>query len=113
MPALIAGIVRVIRGSAAALDPHVAFFHVTTFHGRPGDPMRGLLLPRIAAMGSERVIEGLAVDVLRVLRQMASNGRRQLEVMAVPHRFCSRGARTGQYAPGPSAAAVPPALTGA
>src|SRR5215469_12341148 len=99
MPALIAGIVPVIRVSAAALDPRVAFFHVTTFHGRPSDPMRGLLLARIAAMGSERVIEGLAVDVLRVLRQMASNGRRQLEVMAVRHRFCSRGMSAGEYAP--------------
>jgi len=65
--------------------------------------MRGLLLPRIAGMGSKGVIEGLTVDFLSVLRQMAANGRRQLEVMAVRHRFCSRGVRTGQYAPGPNA----------
>jgi hypothetical protein len=51
MPALITGMVGAFGRSAAALDPPIAFFYVTTFHCRPGDPMRGLLLPRIAGIG--------------------------------------------------------------
>jgi len=56
----------------------------------PGDPMRSFLLPWITHMGRKRVIEGLAVDILRVLRKMTANCRWQLDVVAVRHRFCSR-----------------------
>ena len=52
--------------------------------------MRGFLLPWIGRMGCKGVIEGLAVDVLRVLRKVTANRRWQLDNVAVRHRFCSR-----------------------
>ena len=52
--------------------------------------MRGFLLPRITGMGRERVIEGLAVDVLRVVRKVSANCRWQLDIVTIRHRFCSR-----------------------
>ena len=61
--------------------------------------MCGLLLPRIAHVLRKRVIESLAVDVLCVIRKMAANRWRQLEVVAIWHRFCSRGVSSEQYAP--------------
>lgn len=61
--------------------------------------MCGFLLPRIAAVLCKGVIESLAVDVLSVIRKMAANCRRQLEVLAIRHRFCSRGVSARQYAP--------------
>jgi hypothetical protein len=48
--------------------------------------MRGLLLPWIAPVGVEGVIERLAVDVLRMLWKVAANRWREFVVVAVWHR---------------------------
>jgi hypothetical protein len=47
--------------------------------------MRGFLLARIAGMGGEGVIEGLAIDVLRVRRQMVLHGGGQIVIGSVGH----------------------------
>jgi hypothetical protein len=56
---------------------------VAPFDRGPGDAVRGFLLPWIARMGGKRVIEGLAVDVLRMRRKMVANCRRQINVLAI------------------------------
>lgn len=43
--------------------------------------MHGFLLPRIARMGGEGVIEGFPVDVLRMRREVACDRRRQIVVV--------------------------------
>jgi hypothetical protein len=42
--------------------------------------MSNLLLTRIAAVRCERVVEGLAIDVLGMRRQMVTNRRREVFV---------------------------------
>ena len=44
--------------------------------------MRGLLLPRVAGMGREGVVEDLPIDVLGMRRQMACDRRRQIVIAA-------------------------------
>lgn len=68
-----------------ALDPAVTELDVGAFDGRPCDPVGGLLLPRVAGMRSKRVIEGLAVNILRKRRQMPLHGERQIVVRSVRH----------------------------
>ena len=61
------------RSGSAALDPLIAIFFVATLDRSPGDAMRSFLLARIAHVFGVRVIEGLAVDVLRMIRKMAAH----------------------------------------
>ncbi len=52
--------------------------------------MRGFLLARIAGVGRESVIEGGAVDILRMLGQMLPDGGRKIEVGLIWHGFCEK-----------------------
>lgn len=47
--------------------------------------MRRLLLPRVAAMGVEGMVEGLAIDVLRVLRKDVLEIFGQVGVAVIGH----------------------------
>ena len=47
--------------------------------------MRNLLLSRIAAMRGERMIECLAIDILRMRGQMVANRRREVGVGSIWH----------------------------
>jgi len=49
--------------------------------------MGGLLLPRITRMRGIGMIERLAVDVLRMFRQMMTNRWRQIGIDRVRHAF--------------------------
>src|SRR6516162_109491 len=59
--------------------------HVGALDRRPGDAVRGLLLARIAYVRREGMIEGLAVDVLGVWRNVCLHRRRQIAVGTVWH----------------------------
>ena len=47
--------------------------------------MRGFFLPRIAGMGGEGVIEGLAIDILRMVGEMRPNRNGQIDVRLIWH----------------------------
>ena len=67
-----------VKFLVAMRDPAISFLHVAPLDRRPSDAVRGLLLPWIAHMGIESMIEGLAVDVLRMFGQVVANGRGQI-----------------------------------
>lgn len=75
----------------------VAFLYVAALHRTPGDAVRGFLLARIAQVGFESLVKGFAVDVLRVLGKVAAYRGRQLEVVAVWHRFRPKGKEGNAY----------------
>ena len=52
--------------------------------------MRGLFLPRIAGMGGEGVIESLAIDILRMVREMRANRNRKIDVRLIWHDATGR-----------------------
>src|SRR5579864_1191878 len=89
--------------SSGAFDPLISFLHVTALDRCPGNSVRGLLLPRIAHVCIEDIIEGRAVNVLRMFREVAANRSGQLEVVAVRHRCCSYVSETRpRWSPGKS-----------
>ena len=47
--------------------------------------MGDLLLPGITLMRSEGMVEGLPVDILRVLREVVANRRGKIDIGAVGH----------------------------
>jgi hypothetical protein len=47
--------------------------------------VRALFAIRFAGMGGKGVVERLAVDLLRVLRQMVADGRWQVAIDAIGH----------------------------
>jgi len=47
--------------------------------------MRSFFLPRIAGMGGKGVIEGLAIDILRMVGKMRPNRNRQIDVRLIWH----------------------------
>jgi hypothetical protein len=47
--------------------------------------MRPLLLPRIADVSRERIVEGLAIDILSVRRKVRPHGSRQVTVGKIGH----------------------------
>ena len=57
---------------SAAADPAAAHLHVAALDRRPGDAICAFLLPRIADMGREGMVELLAVDILGVRRKIAT-----------------------------------------
>ena len=61
-------------------DPFVPGLDIRPFHRGPGCAMSDFFLARIAAVRCERVIEGLAIDVLGVRRQVVTNRRRKVFV---------------------------------
>ena len=71
--------------SATDRFPAIADRDVGPLHGGPVDPVRGFLLTRISGMGGEGVVEGRAVNVLRVLGQMLAYGRWKVGIAAVRH----------------------------
>ena len=48
--------------------------------------MRGLFLPRIARMSRAGMVEGLAIDILRVRRHVLLNWRRKGGIARVGHQ---------------------------
>jgi hypothetical protein len=76
--------------SFSAGNPLVSILDVGSLDCGPRNPMRRLLLPWIAHMRRERVIEGFAINVLRVGRQMLLHRRRQVVISPVRHRFGSQ-----------------------
>jgi hypothetical protein len=56
-------------------DPLASRLHVAPFDRRPRDAVRSLLLAWIAHMSIKGVVEGLAIDVLRMFRKMAADRR--------------------------------------
>src|SRR5690242_16753914 len=75
-----------MRGRAgSALDPAAVFLDVSAFDRRPGDHVRALLAVALAGELAIGVVERLAVDVLRVVGQMAAHRRRQIGIVAVGH----------------------------
>src|SRR5215813_3051679 len=73
------------RSLRVGVDPAVADLHVGPLHRRPGGAMRDLLLARVARMRFERMVERLAIDVLRMRRQMALHRLRQVGIAAIGH----------------------------
>ena len=59
-------------GNFQARDPLAAGLDVVAFHRRPSDAVRRLLLPRVARMRGESMVEGAPVNILRMLREMVS-----------------------------------------
>ena len=49
-------------------DPAAANFHIGSFYGCPRNAMGCLFAPWIGGMIGERVVEGLAVNVLGMIR---------------------------------------------
>ena len=72
----------------------VADLFVSSFDGGPGCAVRDLLLPHVAAMRGKGMIEGLAIDILRMRGQVAANRRREVGVGAIWHAsltgFCQK-----------------------
>ena len=66
-------------------NPNIASFDVAAFDGRPGDHMGALFAIEFAGMGGEGVIEGFAVDVLRVAGQVVPDRRRQIAIDTIRH----------------------------
>src|SRR6185437_6468104 len=67
------------------LNPALCTLDVTAFDGRPRDAMRRLLLPRVAFVRSESMIERLAIYALRMGRQDVTHRRWQILVAAIRH----------------------------
>ena len=72
-------------------DPAVPDLDVGTFDGRPCDPMRRLLLPGLAGMIGEGMIESLPINVLRVFGQMRADGGREISIGGIRHGFLREG----------------------
>jgi hypothetical protein len=66
-------------------DPAAADLHIGTFDRGPGDAVRRFLLTRVAGVGREGMVEGLAVDVLGMRRQMPLHRDRKVAVAPVRH----------------------------
>ena len=69
------------------VDPFgvVVGLHVAAFHRRPGDHMRALLAIDLAGMRGISMIEGIAVEVLGLRRQVIAHRCRQIEIVAIRH----------------------------
>jgi hypothetical protein len=52
--------------------------------------MRGLFPARIACMRSEGVIEGFAIDILRVIRKMSPDGIGKVVIPSIGHVYFAR-----------------------
>jgi hypothetical protein len=68
------------------LPPVIAHFNIRSLDGGPGDAARRFFLARVSGMGVEGVVESLAIDILRVRRQMVCDRRRQILVGTIGHR---------------------------
>src|SRR3974377_1341979 len=67
-------------------NPAFSDLDVAPLDRAPGDPMRRLLLARVARVGREGMVERLAVDVLRMRRKVVPHGGRKVVVSAVGHQ---------------------------
>jgi hypothetical protein len=68
---------------AADRNPSTADLYVGSLDRGPGNAMRRFLLARIAAMSGKGMVEGLAINVLRVRRQVRLHRRGKILVAAV------------------------------
>ena len=53
--------------------------------------MRRFLLPGLAGMIGEGMIESLPINVLRVFGQMRADGGREISIGGIRHRFLREG----------------------
>jgi hypothetical protein len=58
--------------------PIVPDLDVGSLHGRPGNAMSDFFLPRVVGVRCKRMIESLAIDVLRMVWQMVPNRSREV-----------------------------------
>lgn len=70
-------------------DPACAHLDVGSLHGGPGNAMCRLFLADVAGMSRISVIESLAIDVLGVIRQMRSDGIREIAIGWIGHSISS------------------------
>jgi len=70
-----------------SLDPVFTGLDVRTFHRRPGDPVRGFLLPGFPRMRGIGVIERLAINILGVFGKMSPDGSRQISIRWIGHQL--------------------------
>ena len=75
-----------------ATNPAAADLHVGPLDRRPGDPMRRLFLVQFADMRGKGVIEGLAVDILSMWRQMGLHRSGKVTVGSIRHGCSQAGA---------------------
>src|SRR6516165_36859 len=68
-------------------QPVIPELHVRPLHGRPGFTVSDLLLPSVSGMRGKRVVEGFAIDILRVLRQMAANWQGKVGIRLIGHEW--------------------------
>lgn len=73
--------------------PLIAHFGVGPFHRRPSRAVGDLFLPCVSGTGGKSMIEGFAIDVLCMRRQMAANSRGKVGVRPVGHDLCFRAKR--------------------
>ncbi len=66
-------------------DPTIAQFYVRALDRRPGDTVRRFLLARFASVLGKSMIKRLAINVLRVRRQVALHRLRQIVIGSVRH----------------------------
>lgn len=68
----------------------IAVLDIGSLDGGPGDAVRGFFLPDVAGVRREGVIEGGAIDVLRMGRKVVADRCGKVGIGAVWHR-CSPG----------------------
>jgi len=56
--------------SALPMHPSISNLDIRALHGSPGDPMRRFFLPVFPGVSSVRMVERLAIDILRVVWQV-------------------------------------------
>ena len=65
----------------------VAVLGIGSLDGGPGDAVSGFFLPDVAGVGREGMVEGGAIDVLRMGRKVVADRCGKIGIGAVRHRF--------------------------
>ena len=71
------------KTSVAGYPFATTFLYVASFDRSPSDAMGGFFLPGIIRMGRKCVIEGFAIYILCVCRQMVANRWREIKVLPI------------------------------
>jgi hypothetical protein len=75
---------------ASPAHPNPPPFHIVPFDRGPRDPGRDFFPSWVAAMAYEGAVERYAVDVLRALRQVGPDRKRQVGVERIRHETILR-----------------------
>jgi hypothetical protein len=67
-------------------NPMIAILDVGSLNRRPRGPVGDLLLPAVPRMCGKAMVEGFAIDILRMRRQMAADRKWQVVIREVGHR---------------------------